>query len=188
MIMLKLVTVPNNILTSITKPVTVFDEDLQKLIIQMEETLIAQTDPPGVGLAAPQIGRDLAIFIMKPTPKVETEIFINPRVLKFEIRNSKFETNSNIQNKKSKNKKTPLEGCLSVPRIWGPIKRNKKILIEYQTIDGEKKTNWFKGFRAVIIQHEMDHLNGILFTQRALEQNSQLFEETNGELEKIEYC
>lgn len=185
--MLKLVTVPNTILSLTTKSVITFDANLRNLVQQMEQILIAQQDPPGVGLAAPQIGVNMALFIIKPTAKAKIEVFINPRIIESEILNSKSQINSKSKMKNSKPKRrTPLEGCLSIPRIWGPIKRNKQLLLEYQSIKGEKKTEWFKGFKAVIIQHEIDHLNGILFTQRALEQNAPLYEETDGELKRLD--
>lgn len=181
--MLKLVTAPNEILTKLSQPVTNFDNNLQKLINQMEETLIAQHDPPGVGLAAPQIGISQAIFIMKPNENAKTEIFINPKIL--EIKNPKS-PHSGVNKLATKKRKSPLEGCLSVPRIWGPVKRNKQILLEYQDLNGNKFNQWFKGFKAIIIQHEMDHLNGVLFTQRALEQKSPLYEETDGDLKRLD--
>jgi peptide deformylase len=80
-----------------------------------------------------------------------------------------------------------LEGCLSIPRIWGPVKRANRVLLEYQDLSGEKKTEWFTGFRATIVLHEVDHLQGVLFTQRAIEQNSALYEERDGELERMKY-
>lgn len=78
-----------------------------------------------------------------------------------------------------------LEGCLSVPRIWGPVDRDAEVLVEYLDLNGKKQSKWFSGLKAVIVQHETDHLNGILFTQRVLEQKGRLYEEKNGELEKI---
>lgn len=184
--MLKIITIPNAILTTTVLPVTNFDSTLQKFVKEMEKTLSAQTNPMGVGLAAPQVDINLQLFIMKPTPKSSINVFINPKILKFQILNPKSQINSKSK-KKTKSKKTPLEGCLSIPRIWGPVKRSKKLLLEYQTLNGEKKQEWFNDFEAVIIQHEVDHLNGILFTQRALEQKTQLFEEKEGKLEKLQY-
>ena len=83
-------------------------------------------------------------------------------------------------------KNIKLEGCLSIPHIWGPVTRNTKILLEYQDLTGEKHSEWFSGFTSVIIQHEMDHLQGVLFTQRVLEQKGRLYQEKDGKLEKIE--
>ncbi len=148
----------------------------------MDKTLVAQSDPQGVGLAAPQVGYNLQLFIIKPTPESKTEVFINPKIIKHVVHNIKHKTVKTVTRKK---KKTPLEGCLSIPRIWGPVRRAKKVFLEYQTPSGEKKQSWSSGFKAVIIQHEMDHLQGVLFTERAVEQKSQLYEEKNGKLEKL---
>ncbi len=179
--MLKIVSVPNKILNSPTKPVTKFDGPLKKLVIDMEETLIAQVDPQGVGLAATQIGQSLSLFIMRPDPDSDTKVFINPKILSFAQK-----VPNEVTAKRKRKKNTPLEGCLSIPRIWSPVKRAYKVLVEYQDNGGKVFQNWFEDFEAVIVQHEVDHLNGILFTQRALEQNTQLFEEKDGELEKID--
>jgi len=174
--MLKIIQAPNPILFQKTKEVKKLDKKIKKLIEEMKQTLLAQTDPPGVGLAANQVGFDLSLFIMKPTKKSKISVFINPKILKVEEEESQ-----------KKEKKVKLEGCLSVPKIWANVKRFKKVLLEYQTDDEsfEKKQAWFFGFEAIIIQHEVDHLNGALFTQRALAQNQPLYEEKNGKLVKI---
>jgi peptide deformylase len=189
MSVLKIVTAPNQILTAPNKPIAIFDDRLKKIVTDMEETLIHQTDPEGVGLAAPQVGLNLQIFIMKPTPTAETEAFVNPRIVK-SISSTPGVLKSDKKpktNESKKKKKTPLEGCLSIPKIWGPVRRNNKLLLEYQTVTGQKKQSWFSGFKAVIVQHECDHLNGILFTQRSLEQKAPLYEEKEDELVKVEY-
>jgi len=176
--MLKVLTVPNIILTSPNKPIINFDRKLIKFVNEMNKTLVAQSDPQGVGLAAPQVGYNLQLFIIKPTPESKIEVFINPKIIK-KVRRS------TLKNQTSKKLKTPLEGCLSIPRIWGSVKRANKLLIEYQTSSGEKKQVWFTGFKAVIIQHEFDHLNGLLFTEQAVKQKSPLYEEKNGKLERM---
>jgi len=180
--MLKIITVPNNILSSPTKQVGEVNNNVKKIISDMEKILIAQNDPPGVGLAANQVGLDLSIFIIRPTEKSKTKIFINPRILK--LVNS---LTRKPNNKKTKKQKVKLEGCLSIPRIWGPVKRAGRIFLKYQDLNGKNYLKWFTGFEATIIQHEMDHLNGIVFTQRSLEQKGQLYREENDELVKIEY-
>jgi len=179
--MLKIVHVPHTILTKKVELVKKINKKIQELVYDMEETLIEQVDPQGVGLAAPQVNIDLAIFIIKPTLKSETKVFINPKIL--ELMSGSLET-AEDQEKKDENIK--LEGCLSIPRIWGPVTRNTKVLLEYQDLTGEKHTEWFSGFKSVIIQHEMDHLQGVLFTQRVLEQKGKLYQEKDGEFEKIE--
>ena len=182
--MLKLVTVPNSILAGQTKKVEQFDASLENLLKDMDQTLSAQVNPQGVGLAAPQIGKNLALFIIKPTPEAKTEIFINPRILKLEVGSEKLEVKNRTSNLKpqTSNRKTKLEGCLSIPKIWGHINRANKVYLEFQDLKGKTHKKWFSRFKSLIIQHEVDHLKGILFTQRALEQNNQLYEEKDGEL------
>lgn len=191
--MLKIVAVPNPILASPTKPVTEIDNNIKKIVSDMEKVLIAQDDPPGVGLAANQVGLDLSIFIIKPTEKSKMKVFINPKVIKSSSvmieRNRKDPTKKpfdSAQDKRNK-KKVKLEGCLSIPRIWGPVKRADRVFLNYQDLTGKKYLKWFSGFEAIIIQHEVDHLKGIVFTQRSIEQKRQLFKEENDELVKIDY-
>ncbi|MCX6732455.1 MAG: peptide deformylase [Candidatus Roizmanbacteria bacterium] len=181
--MLKIVHAPAPILTKGVREVKKIDKKIRELVYDMEETLIEQIDPQGVGLAAPQINEDLAIFIIKPTLKAETLVFINPKILETKQVPSPA---SQTEKEKDKEEDIKLEGCLSIPRIWGPVSRNTKVLLEYQDLTGERHTEWFSGFKAVIIQHEMDHLSGILFTERVLEQKGKLYQEKDGELEKIE--
>jgi peptide deformylase len=181
--MLKIVQAPAPVLTKGVRRVVKIDKKIQKLVYDMEETLIAQVDPQGVGLAAPQIGVDLAIFIIKPTLNADTEVFINPKIL--EIKSPAAPKKKDSKSEKDKSEDIKLEGCLSIPRIWGPVSRNEKVLLEYQDLTGEKHTEWFSGFKAVIVQHETDHLHGVLFTQRVLEQKGRLYEEKDGELEAI---
>lgn len=148
------------------------DRRTQKIITQMIETLEGAHDPEGVGLAANQVGLPLAIFIMKPTAIDPAKVCINPKVLKVEGKPSVPTKNGSEDNDEA------LEGCLSIPRIWGPVRRAKRIYLEYTTEEGERKAEWFDDFEAIIVQHEMDHLNGVLFTQRVLEQKGRLLRET----------
>ncbi len=157
----------------------------------METVLIAQDDPPGVGLAANQVGVGLSIFIIRPTQKSKIKVFINPKIIKTVLLEDSLPRR--VSRKKKKHP-VRLEGCLSIPRIWGPVNRAAKILLEYQdisdSINPERsrriKRRWFSGFEATIIQHEMDHLNGVVFTQRIIEQKKQLYKEDDGELKPIE--
>lgn len=172
-----IVKIPNKVLTSQTRPVKTISEKLRKLISDMEDTLKVQKDPEGVGLAAPQVGVDLSFFIIKPKKTKASLVFVNP-----EIKEIAAET----QKLAEKKDKSSLEGCLSIDKIWSAVRRPQKVLVAYETLEGEKKEEWFTGFDAVIIQHEIDHLHGILFTQRALEQNKTVFKEIEGELKPIE--
>ncbi|MCR4276572.1 MAG: peptide deformylase [Candidatus Roizmanbacteria bacterium] len=183
---MKIVTVPNNVLSSPTKSVIDIDNHIKKIVSDMEQVLIAQDDPPGVGLAANQVGLDLSIFIIKPTEKSKTKVFINPQVVKTSAVEERSGKTAEVKSKKSK-KKVKLEGCLSIPRIWGPVKRADRVFLNYQDLTGKKYLKWFSGFEAIIIQHEVDHLNGVVFTQRSIEQKRQLYREEKDELVKIEY-
>ena len=183
--MLRIVHAPASILTKKARPVAVIDKRIQRLVYDMEETLISQVDPQGVGLAAPQVDVDLAIFIIKPTLKADTQVFINPKILEIVEGQKSQVASQNKDEEKDKSEDVKLEGCLSIPRIWGPVTRYPKVLVEYQDLTGEKHTEWFKGFKAVIIQHETDHLMGTLFTERVLEQKGKLYEEKEGELRAI---
>lgn len=182
--MLKIVSVPNEVLSNPTLPVQAIDQGIVDLIAEMKKTLISHKDPKGVGLAANQVGKNLSLFIIKPTDKSAIRVFINPKILKVVEEKVK----KNKDKKKLKKKPVRLEGCLSIPRIWGPVKRADKVLLEYQDLDSEKvKQDWFSGFEATIIQHEVDHLQGIVFTQRSMEQNGMLYKEENDELIPIEF-
>ncbi|MBP9690777.1 peptide deformylase [Candidatus Woesebacteria bacterium] len=175
---LPVVKVPNTVLTTQVKPVKKFDAKLRKLIKDMGDTLIAARDPEGVGLAAPQIGLGIALFVTRPDKRAKIRAYVNPVILKIEELAQ--------DGKKQDKHKTTLEGCLSIDRIWSPIMRPQRVLMSYQTPDAVKHEEWFDGFKAVIMQHEVDHLNGILFTTRAMQQNSTVYEEKDGELLEIE--
>jgi len=175
--MLKVLIAPNKILSEKAKQVKKVDKKIKKIVNDMNICLEKQKDPQGVGLAAPQVGYNLQIFIIKPHEKEKAQIFINPKILKV------FEVTSKVKSKKKHRKN--LEGCLSIPKIWAPIHRKDRILLEFTDINGNILTKEFSGFHSIIIQHEIDHLNGIMFTQRAIEQNKALYEETGEKLEKI---
>ncbi len=176
--MLKIVNVPNKVLNTPVKPVARIDGKIKKLVREMGKTLNAQTDPQGVGLAAPQVGVSLALFIIKPSPDSPIQVMINPKIKQIE-KTELAEVERSDENEQ-------LEGCLSIPRIWSPIQRHSKVLLEFQDVTGTVQSRWFEGFEATIIQHEVDHLAGILFTQRAVEQNQDLYEEKRRKLKKIE--
>src|SRR3989344_102234 len=194
--MFEIVTVPNTVLTSQTKKVEKFDGQLNRMVKDMEVALAKQVNPQVVGLAAPQVGVDLAVFIIRPSESGKIEAFVNTEILKIETHNPQGLKKSEPANpeglkkrkfeeSRKKRKHVKLEGCLSIPKIWGTVDRAGKVLLKYRDINGKQKQKWFSGFKAIIIQHEVDHLNGILFTQRVLEQGKKLNEEEDGELEKI---
>lgn len=185
---LKILTAPNPLLDTPSKPVQNIDEKIKKLVADMEATLIAQTDPQGVGLAAIQVGSLLRLFIMKQSPKAKTTVYINPQIVKNnELRSTNYGKSQNSKFKIQNSKKSSLEGCLSIPRIWSPVTRSRTITITYQDLQGTHHKATFTKLPAIIVQHELDHLEGILFTKRAIEQKSILYEEIAGELVKMKY-
>lgn len=183
--MVKIVTTPNPILVEKAKPVKKFDRKLTGIIKEMEEALKKTFDPVGVGLAAPQVGISLQIFQVRKDPTDPIETFINPKIEKaskdFEVLAKK---NSKLIEKRKPKKGKLLEGCLSIPTIWGYVKRNKSVTLTWQDPTGRHHKKTFSGFEAVIIQHEYDHLQGVLFTKHVMEQGNQLYKsekDENGE-------
>lgn len=160
------------VLSEVAKPVQQVNEQVLKIVEEMEEALDSAKDPEGVGLAAPQVGKSLRIFIAKPSPKEKTQVFINPEIVEQSGRSQKFTKTRKVGKKKEPQK---LEGCLSLKDIWGVVKRSPKIKVRFMNENGDIKTKEFDGFMATIVQHENDHLNGILFPRRVLEQKGKLY-------------
>ncbi len=141
-----IITEPNKLLRQISKSVDRVGEDEQRLMDDMLETMYAAN---GIGLAAIQIGIPKRIIVMdisKDKEKKEPMYFVNP-----------------IIKDKATLKSTYEEGCLSVPNQFAEIDRPARCNIEYLDYNGEKKLLKAEGLLATCIQHEMDHLEGILF-------------------------
>ena len=142
----KILTEPNKILREISKPVEKVGDEERRLMDDMLDTMYAA---PGIGLAAIQIGIPKRIIVMdisRDENKKEPMYFVNP-VIK----------NKNIQ------KTTYEEGCLSVPDQFAEIERPNACEVEYLDYNGKKQLLEADGLLATCIQHEMDHLEGILF-------------------------
>lgn len=161
-----IVRVPHKVLSTPAQPITSFDEKLTSLVREMKKTLLATKNPEGVGLAAPQIGEPYRVFITKPRENSAIRVFINP-----EITGASKELTEGVPERDNK-----LEGCLSIPGVWGRVKRAARVSLRYQDKTGMPHEEHFEGFLATVIQHETDHINGILYTQRALTQNGKLFQ------------
>lgn len=147
---------PNPLLRQKSKPVECFDEKLGEFLDDMYETMIESN---GVGLAAIQVGRAERILIINIPRESEDEH--NGKQLKedlLEIINPTFLTQEDSIEWE--------EGCLSVPNFYENIKRYNKVSIAYQNRHGEEKILQAEGFLAVAIQHEIDHLNGVLFVDK----------------------
>ena len=141
-----ILTEPNKLLRQISKPVETVGKEEQQLMDDMLDTMYAAN---GIGLAAIQIGIPKRIIVMdlsKENEKKDPKYFINP-----------------VIKKKDHSKATYEEGCLSVPNQFAEIDRPKECEVEYLDYNGQKKTLNAEGLLATCIQHEMDHLEGILF-------------------------
>jgi len=178
---LKIVDIKNPVLRKKARRVVKLDKKVWELVADMKETLLAQTNPEGVGLAAPQVGKSLQIFIMHyPEEGFNMKAVINPIVIEQSAKNKVH------RKKKKKGEKDILEGCLSLPYYYGPVERAKKIKIKYLQENGQECTEEFNGFSAQIVQHEVDHLQGKLFIDHILEKKSRLFYIEDDEVEEVE--
>lgn len=120
---------------------------IQTLIKDMVKTMY---EADGVGLAASQIGENINLTVI--AVKDGELVLVNPKILKYGLLKEKGE-----------------EGCLSVPGVWGMVKRSKHIKVNALGLDGEQYSFKANGFFSRVIQHEVDHLNGILFIDKAEE-------------------
>lgn len=158
-----------------SKPVAGVDKKVKNLIRDLKETLKVQVDPEGVGLAAPQIGKSQRVFVMLDNGKMKA--IVNPKIL--EVKKT---------TEKGKKKSEIMEGCLSIPHFYGPLERAKSVKVEYLDEEGEKVTEVFTDFSAEIVQHEVDHLNGILFTDRLLEAKKPLYKMKGNDWEEVDFA
>ncbi len=148
---LDIIKYPNKMLREISKEVVNFDKKFHTLLDNMYETMMSSN---GVGLAAIQVAVPLRALLVN-IPREDNEQYkedlieiVNPVILQAD--------GEIVWN----------EGCLSVPGFYEEVKRSNKILLDYQDREGNKHKTEFEGFLAVAIQHEMDHLNGILFVDK----------------------
>jgi len=142
----QILTEPNKILRQKSLPVETVDADLQKLMDDMLETMYAA---PGIGLAAIQVGvpkRVIVLDIDQKEGQKKPLFFVNPEIIKKSENNSIYE-----------------EGCLSVPGQFAEIERPEKCHIKFLNYFGETKEIKAEGMLATCIQHEIDHLEGVLF-------------------------
>ena len=148
MAILHICTYPEEILRQRAEPITEIDEEVVKLVDHMAETMYSA---PGIGLAATQVGvakQVLVADIAPRRPESELIVLINPEILAAEGEVI-FE-----------------EGCLSVPDYQAEVKRNERITVRGLNLKGEEVEIEAEGLLAIVLQHEIDHLNGILFIDR----------------------
>jgi len=179
----KIVRSGDPILRRVSRPIGSIDRKTQKLIQDLKDTLSVQKDPEGVGLAAPQIGKNLRAFAVNF--KNLKRIVINPEIL--DIKKANINKQRLPLRGKQKSKSEILEGCLSLPHYYGPLKREALVKIKYLDENGKEIIEEFKDFDAQIILHEIDHLNGYLFIDRLLEQKKKLYKlDEKDEWEEVE--
>jgi len=141
-----LIILPDPLLRELSKPVERFDDQLRKFAGDMFDTMY---DAPGIGLAAIQVGeplRMLVIDLAKEDAPKEPHVFINPEIVASSDERSVYE-----------------EGCLSIPDYYAEVERPATIKVNYFDADGKEKSMEADGLMATCLQHEIDHLNGVLF-------------------------
>ncbi len=149
----EIVFTPEPVLRRKARKITNFDKDLQTLIDDMIETM---REAPGVGLAAPQVGISERLIVIEygddedeSIPK-KLYVVINPEIIEA-----------------SEEKEEGVEACLSIPRVMGNVDRSLKLVVKGQNRHGRPIKIKVEGWIARIFQHEIDHLDGVLFTDRA---------------------
>ena len=164
---LKFRTVPNPILRQKSKPISQIDQKIKKLAQKMINLIKNGSEGKriGIGLSAIQVGKPIRLFVAYDKQVQKDLIFVNPEI----IWKSK-KLISGIPDTENK-----YEGCLSVPGFLGSVKRHQSIKLKFQTLNGRIQKRKFSGFLSTVIQHEMDHLNGILFVERVLKQKGKIY-------------
>lgn len=141
-----LIILPDPVLRQLSKPLERVDDSVRKLADDMLETMY---DAPGIGLAAIQIGepvRMLVIDLAKEDEPKAPQVFINPQIVATGDEASVYE-----------------EGCLSIPDYYAEVERPATLTVSYVDRDGKEQTMEADGLLATCLQHEIDHLNGVLF-------------------------
>ena len=160
MAILDILVYPDSRLGRVSSPVENIDDELSKFVFDLEETMRA--GPPSVGIAAPQVGRFERIVIIDVSSKPEIPnhgklILINPKII--------LKQGSVIGR----------EGCLSVPDYTGNVMRAEVVTLQALNLVGKTLDYEMEGFEARAIQHEIDHLDGLLFLDRLVSRRSSLF-------------
>jgi len=162
MAVLEILTLPDERLKRVSEPVERFGEGLRAFITDLEET--RRAGPGAVGIAAPQVGRFQRVVILdlsctrKPVPNHGHLVLVNPEITHWEG----FELGR--------------EGCLSVPHYTGNVIRAERVRLSAQDPYGEPREYLMEGFEARAVQHEVDHLEGILFVDRLVSRRTDLFQ------------
>lgn len=146
MSILEILTIPDKRLKQKSSDVENFDKDLAKMVKDMFETLYASGN--GIGLAAPQVGikKRIVVIDLKEEGKSTPMTFINPKIIFY-----------------SEEKFVNEEGCLSIPGFYADVSRSNSVEVEWVGLDRKKNKKKLTGLMSICIQHEIDHLDGILF-------------------------
>jgi len=188
---MKIITVPHATLRKTAQPVTQLDKKIKQFVADLGQTLAATKMPKGVGLAAPQINTLWRMFATQLPEGVKGDtrgkdlptrlrVYINPEVADF---SDEITFGPNPED-------PILEGCLSIPGFYGPVPRHQWIEIRYQELVGDElvnSTQRFEDFAARVIQHEYDHLNGVLFIDSTIKYDLPLYKENRtSKLQELE--
>lgn len=146
--LLKILINPDPVLRNRSKEIDLKFLNSEEFKVFCDDMILTMKEKDGVGLAAPQVGKNIRMFVINTDEGIEC--LINPVI-----------TN------KSWVKEWGEEGCLSVPKIFGQVRRHKKLKCTYLNRDGKKQNIDAEGLKARVIQHENDHLDGILFIDKA---------------------
>jgi peptide deformylase len=137
---------PHPALRRPSRPVDARSEEVQRLARDMIDTMYAND---GIGLAAPQVGRDLQLFVANPSQIRGKElVMLNPML------------------DEARGRTSLVEGCLSLPEVWERVTRAARVRIQGQDLSGNTVTIEAAGLMAIVLQHELDHLQGRLFIDR----------------------
>lgn len=159
----QILVVPNPKLRRVSKPIKSLDLATNDFLLDLAETLKKARNPEGVGLSAPQLGKSIRAFASFLDHKIR--FYLNPEVLDQDEELTLGGTSD----------RPVLEGCLSIPALYGPVYRPKKIKIKALSEKGEQFTRTLTSFSARVFLHELDHLDGILFTDYTLRDNLPLY-------------
>lgn len=171
---MKIITVPHPTLRSVASAVTLVDKKLFEFLKALEETLLETRNPKGVGLAAPQVDKLKRVFAINfAEDNRDLRSVINPVI-----------TEHSTEVTYGPDKEEPyLEGCLSIPGIYGPVPRWEWVELQYEVVKNNelvRQNERFEDYGARVIQHELDHLDGVLFTDYSLKYDLPLYKEKRG--------
>ncbi len=142
---MEVMTLGEDVLRQKAQPVSEIDDRIRELVREM---FVTMSEKDGVGLAAPQVGVSIRLFVIKADDGIE-RTFINPQILATSQETCGYE-----------------EGCLSIPKSWENVTRPERVTVQALNERGRRFTLEADGFLARVIQHEYDHLEGILFIDR----------------------